>query len=104
MPRGPFQVRFYQGRFTSHGEKFREAATVTHVVKMPSAFEPLPTAPWIRIFPVRTPTLPPATHTNVYALEGPDGLSVIDPASPWADEQTLLDDALDALKLPIVEI
>jgi glyoxylase-like metal-dependent hydrolase (beta-lactamase superfamily II) len=77
---------------------------VTHVVKSPPAFLPVSTTPWIEIFPVRTPTLPPATHTNVYALEGASGFSVIDPASPWADEQRLLDEALDALKLPVAEI
>ncbi len=37
----------------------------------------------IHVLPVRTPTLPPATHTNVYRV----GRVVIDPASPWEDEQ-----------------
>ncbi len=35
------------------------------------------------VLPVRTPTLPPATHTNVYRL----GDCVIDPASPEPREQ-----------------
>jgi glyoxylase-like metal-dependent hydrolase (beta-lactamase superfamily II) len=74
---------------------------LTHVVK---TFTPLDTAPWIAIFPVRTPTLPPATHTNVYALRGSDGLWLIDPASPYREEQALLDAALEALKTPVVEI
>lgn len=38
--------------------------------------------PWA-VLPVRTPTLPPATHTNVYRL----GDTVVDPASPDPDEQ-----------------
>src|SRR5260370_42585786 len=59
--------------------------------------QPLPGAPWIRIFPVRTPTLPPATHTNVY-LVGERRLVVIDPASPYPDEQAALDQALDGLE------
>jgi glyoxylase-like metal-dependent hydrolase (beta-lactamase superfamily II) len=56
------------------------------------------------IFPVRTPTLPPATHTNVYVLEGADGLTVIDPASPYDEERAALDAALVALNKPLREI
>lgn len=36
----------------------------------------------IDVLPVRTPTLPPATHTNCYRV----GDTVIDPASPYPDE------------------
>jgi ribonuclease/clavin/mitogillin len=50
--------------------------------------------PWIRSFAVRTPTLPPATHTNVYVV-GKGYLTLVDPASPWADEQAALDAWLD---------
>jgi endoribonuclease LACTB2 len=46
--------------------------------------------------PVRTPTLPPATHTNC-AIVGDRELVVIDPASPYAEEQAELDRALDHL-------
>lgn len=56
----------------------------------------VPEAPWIRRFAVRTPTLPPATHTNVYAL-GEGRLAIVDPASPWAPEQQALDRFLDEL-------
>jgi glyoxylase-like metal-dependent hydrolase (beta-lactamase superfamily II) len=55
-----------------------------------------PDLPWLRRFAVRTPTLPPATHTNVYVL-GEGRLAVVDPASPWADEQHALDRFLDGL-------
>jgi len=51
----------------------------------------------IRRFAVRTPTLPPATHTNVYVL-GRGRVAVVDPASPYADEQARLDAALDVLR------
>jgi glyoxylase-like metal-dependent hydrolase (beta-lactamase superfamily II) len=34
----------------------------------------------------RTPTLPPATHTNSYAIGGRDVL-LVEPATPYADEQ-----------------
>ncbi len=37
-------------------------------------------------FPVRTPTKPPATHTNAYIV-GHDELVILDPGSPDADEQ-----------------
>ncbi len=52
---------------------------------------PLP--PGIQVVPVRTPTLPPATHTNTWVI-GAGELTVIDPASPWEDEQALLFGAL----------
>jgi glyoxylase-like metal-dependent hydrolase (beta-lactamase superfamily II) len=40
----------------------------------------------VDVLPVRTPTLPPATHTNAWIL-GQGELWVVDPASPWEDEQ-----------------
>ncbi len=49
--------------------------------------------PGIDVFPVRTPTLPPATHTNTYVV-GEGALTVFDPASPWEDEQGRLADHL----------
>ncbi|MCB9680039.1 MAG: MBL fold metallo-hydrolase [Alphaproteobacteria bacterium] len=54
-------------------------------------------APGLRRIAVRTPTLPPATHTNCY-IAGHDRLTVFDPASPWDDEQAVLAGALDALE------
>ena len=40
----------------------------------------------LQLFPARTPTLPPATHTNSYALGGRD-LVLVEPATPYEDEQ-----------------
>jgi glyoxylase-like metal-dependent hydrolase (beta-lactamase superfamily II) len=40
----------------------------------------------LSLFPARTPTLLPATHTNSYALGGRDVI-LIEPATPYADEQ-----------------
>ena len=51
--------------------------------------------PGVSVVPVRTPTLPPATHTNTWIL-GADRLTVVDPASPWEDEQARLFSALVA--------
>jgi glyoxylase-like metal-dependent hydrolase (beta-lactamase superfamily II)/8-oxo-dGTP pyrophosphatase MutT (NUDIX family) len=50
----------------------------------------------IFFFPVRTPTLPPATHTNCYIIGGAE-VVIIDPASPYEDEQKALDEFLDKL-------
>jgi endoribonuclease LACTB2 len=46
-------------------------------------------APNIAVVAVRTPTLPPATHTNSWVL-GSGSLTVVDPASPYAEEQERL--------------
>ena len=48
------------------------------------------------LVPLRTPTLPPATHTNCFLL-GDDQLWVVDPGSPWPEEQAILKDTLDRL-------
>ncbi len=55
-------------------------------------------APGIRVLALRTPTLPPAAHTNVY-LVGPETgpVAVVDPGSPYLDQQAVLDDELDRI-------
>lgn len=69
----------------------------------PSPF--LPEAPWLRRCAVRSPTLPPATHTNVYVVgTAATGLAVIDPASPYPEEQAALDAFLDALGIPVIAV
>jgi ribonuclease/clavin/mitogillin len=40
----------------------------------------------VQLFHTRTPTLPPATHTNSYAL-GRDKVLLVEPATPYADER-----------------
>ncbi|MGE0884042.1 MAG: MBL fold metallo-hydrolase [Blastocatellales bacterium] len=42
---------------------------------------------------LRTPTIPPATHTNCYLIGG-DELVIIDPGSPYPDQQAVLDNVL----------
>ncbi len=54
-----------------------------------------PVCPHIHLLPLRTPTLPPATHTNTTVV-GTDRLAVFDPASPFPDQQAILDGWLDA--------
>ncbi len=48
-------------------------------------------------FPVRTPTKPPATHTNCYIV-GAREVVIIDPASPYEEEQAALAACVDELR------
>lgn len=48
-------------------------------------------------FPVRTPTKPPATHTNCYLIYTSSEILIIDPGSPYEDEQQALAEAVDEL-------
>lgn len=52
--------------------------------------------PGFVLFPVRTDTLPPATHTNCYIIGG-DEIVIIDPASAYEEEQKALADYVDKL-------
>jgi glyoxylase-like metal-dependent hydrolase (beta-lactamase superfamily II) len=60
-------------------------------------------APEIRVLALRTPTLPPAAHTNVY-LVGPEmgPVAVVDPGSPYPEEQATLDAVLS--EIPIARV
>lgn len=48
-------------------------------------------------FPVRTPTKPPATHTNCYLVYNSQEILIFDPGSPYEDEQQALAECLDEL-------
>lgn len=48
-------------------------------------------------FPVRTPTKPPATHTNCYLIYNSREVLVIDPGSPYEDEQQALAESVAEL-------
>ncbi|HEX8737664.1 MAG TPA: MBL fold metallo-hydrolase [Pyrinomonadaceae bacterium] len=52
--------------------------------------------PFISCFPVRTETLPPATHTNCFIAGGREFI-VIDAASPFVEEQNALHEYIDSL-------
>lgn len=47
--------------------------------------------------PVRTPTKPPATHTNCYLIYNSLEILVIDPGSPYEEEQQVLTSVVDDL-------
>jgi glyoxylase-like metal-dependent hydrolase (beta-lactamase superfamily II)/8-oxo-dGTP pyrophosphatase MutT (NUDIX family) len=51
----------------------------------------------ILVVPLRTPTLPPATHTNCLLL-GDEELWVVDPGSPYPEEQATLEKTLALLR------
>jgi endoribonuclease LACTB2 len=53
--------------------------------------------PGLRLVLLRTPTLPPATHTNCLIVGDGSEVVVIDAASPYEDEQQRLDGIIDAL-------
>src|SRR5215472_14046236 len=69
------------------GQPLAEAAHV------PVRIEP---APGLLVVPLRTPTLPPATHTNC-VLAGQRELALIEPATPYEDEVARLDAILREL-------
>jgi endoribonuclease LACTB2 len=48
-------------------------------------------------FPVRTPTRPPATHTCCYLIHTSPEILVVDPGSPYEDEQQALAECLDEM-------
>ena len=52
----------------------------------------------VRWVPLRSPTLPPATHTNCVLL-GKGRYLLVDPASPWKEEQETLLEVVAALSL-----
>src|SRR5215831_14309947 len=69
------------------------AAAPAHVADTSARVEPV--VPGIRVLALRTPTLPPAAHTNVY-LVGPEigPVAVVDPGSPYPDQLAILDQVL----------
>lgn len=53
--------------------------------------------PGVHLLPLRTPTLPPATHTNAFLL-GHRDMVLVDPATPFEDEQERLLEALQVAR------
>ena len=76
---------------------YEQVRGVVPAMADPMPASPTPVAPGIRVLALRTPTLPPAAHTNVY-LVGPEAgpVAVVDPGSPYPEEQAILDRVLAA--------
>ena len=74
---------------------YEQVRTVSPVAVSDAPPKLVQVAPGIRVLALRTPTLPPAAHTNVY-LVGPDQgpQTVVDPGSPYPDQQAALDGVL----------
>lgn len=56
-------------------------------------------APGVRVIALRTPTLPPAVHTNCYVIGptiGAGPLLLVDPGSPYPQSQQALDEILQS--------
>ena len=74
---------------------------------MPSGSEPVSSrvqqvVPTIQVLPVRTPTLPPATHTNTF-LVGTGEAVLIEPATPYREEQDAMAEWVQGARLRGVE-
>src|SRR5690349_671027 len=54
----------------------------------------------VALFAARTPTLAPATHTNSYAIGARD-VVLVEPATPYEDEQRAWIEWARALELPV---
>ena len=77
------------------------AATPAVAGDVPS--ELVEVAPGIRVLALRTPTLPPAAHTNAYIVGPAAGpVVVVDPGSPYPDQQAILTRALADLPVEAV--
>jgi glyoxylase-like metal-dependent hydrolase (beta-lactamase superfamily II)/8-oxo-dGTP pyrophosphatase MutT (NUDIX family) len=85
------------GSPTADGWPDRAAEALTGSLPSDGELQTLELQPALRVVPVRTPTLPPATHTNCVVV-GHHEAVVIDPASPYDDELARLDALLDALQ------
>ncbi|MBK8974838.1 MAG: MBL fold metallo-hydrolase [Planctomycetes bacterium] len=78
-------------------EAFEERAARVASTYADGALHRVRFAPGILLASLRTPTLPPATTTNC-ALVGERALWIIDPATPYEDEQARLFALLDELR------
>ena len=56
----------------------------------------------IQMLPVRTPTLPPATHTNTF-LVGTGEAVLVEPATPYREEQDVMAEWVQGARLRGVE-
>jgi glyoxylase-like metal-dependent hydrolase (beta-lactamase superfamily II) len=81
----------------AHEPEHWEAALrqVQVAVEDPELVQEIRVDPAVRLLALRTPTLPPARHTNAY-LVGHEGAWLVDPATPFPDEQERLAATLDA--------
>lgn len=90
-----------------HADHARGLASLSDAVSAARPLEAVWVTPQLLQLPLRTPTLPPATHTNVVFVVGADQAVLIEPASPFDDEIARLVAACDELGrrgTPVTEI
>jgi glyoxylase-like metal-dependent hydrolase (beta-lactamase superfamily II) len=74
---------------------YEQVRAVTPATEGQVPAELVQVAPQIRVLALRTPTLPPAAHTNTYVVGPARGPQlVVDPGSPYPDQQAILDRVL----------
>lgn len=89
----PPPVRSLVEILASHGRDLERLSALANDRK--TLFADLQIFPGFEVIPLRTPTLPPATHTNC-ALIGREQFVIVDPASPYPEEQALLLQRIEA--------
>lgn len=72
------------------------AERCARAAEVETAWRPWELCPGVAVCPLRTPTLPPATHTNCYLI-GTREVVIVDPASPYPEERAVLDAGVDAI-------
>lgn len=80
----------FYSRLVGQAERFHDARLAARAEE-----EPVTVAPGLVMIALRTPTLPPATHTNAFLVGAGDGAVLVEPASPYPEELERLGDLLD---------
>ena len=114
LPAADALARWSSGEALLHPPNLHAIRTLTRlapeealpVLRAPPRMDARHVTDWIEfqegVFqaPLRTPTLPPAAHTNCWLVElasgSGAGLAAIDPGSPWEEEQRVLEALLAA--------
>ncbi|MFW5875358.1 MAG: MBL fold metallo-hydrolase [Myxococcota bacterium] len=68
-------------RLVGQAERFHDAQLATRAERAP-----VTVVPGLVMLALRTPTLPPATHTNTFLVGAGDGAVLVEPASPYPEE------------------
>jgi glyoxylase-like metal-dependent hydrolase (beta-lactamase superfamily II)/8-oxo-dGTP pyrophosphatase MutT (NUDIX family) len=84
-------LRSLQGRPAEEWRSILEQGQAR--IEDPRKIQEIRLEPGVRLLPVRTPTIPPARHTNGYLI-GHDPAWLVDPATPYTDAQTVLESTL----------
>lgn len=84
-------------RALENGKTREDQLRLLHAVPHEDTPPPRLLCAGVAVEPLRSPTLPPATHTNC-SLLGDRRFLIVDPATPYDDEQARFDTLLDRLE------